>query len=180
MLYALGERKVRCDSDAWFVAHNAVVIGSVRLGDRASVWFGSTVRGDNDLITIGADSNVQDGAVLHTDEGIPLTIGRGVTIGHQVMLHGCTIGDNSLIGIQAVILNQAVIGRNCLIGAGALITEGKRIPDNSLVMGSPGRVVRELNEREIDQLRHAAAHYVEKAGQYRVALQAQDSPVPVE
>ena len=179
MLYALGERKVRCDSESWFVADNAAVIGSVLLGDNASVWFGATVRGDNDLITIGADSNVQDGSVLHTDEGIPLTIGRGVTIGHQVMLHGCTIGDNSLIGIQAVILNRTVIGRNCIIGAGTLIPEGRQIPDNSLVMGTPGRVVRQVSEQEIEQLRWSARHYVERFKRYRSGLHPQDQPLPV-
>lgn len=177
MLYALGERRVRCASDDWFVADNAAVIGSVLLGDNASVWFGATVRGDNDLIAIGADSNVQDGAVLHTDEGIPLTIGRGVTIGHQVMLHGCIIGDNSLIGIQAVILNKAVIGRNCIIGAGALIPEGKEIPDNSLVMGTPGRVVRQVGEQEVEQLRWSARHYVERFKRFRADLQPQDRPL---
>lgn len=176
MLYSLGERRVRCDSDDWFVAENAAVIGLVRLGRNASVWFGATVRGDNDLITIGEDSNVQDGAVLHTDPGIPLTLGRGVTVGHQAMLHGCIVGDNSLIGIQAVILNRAVIGRNCIIGAGALITEGKEIPDNSLVMGSPGKVVRQLTDGQVAGLRRSAEGYVQRFKRYQAQLDPQPMP----
>lgn len=176
MIYALGERRVRCASDDWFVADNAAVIGSVLLGHNASVWFGATVRGDNEPITIGAGSNVQDGSVLHTDEGIPLTIGEHVTIGHQAMLHGCTIGDNSLIGIQAIVLNRAVIGRNCIIGANALIPEGKIIPDGSLVVGSPGRVVRQLGEEEITMLHHAAEHYIARFKLFQTRLQVQHAP----
>ena len=136
----------------------------------SSVWFNVVIRGDNDRITIGARSNVQDGSVLHTDGGIRLNVGEGVTIGHQAMLHGCTIGDNTLVGIQAVILNRAVIGRDCLIGAGALIPEGKVIPDGSLVMGSPGKVVRELNPQERQMLQLSAAHYVHNAQRYRDKL----------
>ena len=132
----------------------------------ASVWFGCVLRGDNDDIIIGERSNIQDGSVLHTDPGIKLTVGQDVTVGHQVMLHGCTIGDNSLIGIQAVVLNRAVIGRNCIIGAGALIPEGKVIPDNSVVMGMPGKVVKENPESAAAMLKMQAAHYVQNAQRY--------------
>ncbi|MDX1654993.1 MAG: gamma carbonic anhydrase family protein, partial [Candidatus Competibacteraceae bacterium] len=133
--------------------------------------FNAVVRGDNDIITIGEDSNVQDGSILHTDEGVRLTLGRGVTVGHLVMLHGCTIGDNTLIGIKSVILNHARIGRNCIIGANTLIPEGKEIPDNSLVVGSPGRVVRQLTSEQIEGLRHSAAHYVSNFKRYQQQLQ---------
>lgn len=150
----------------YWIAPGAVVLGRVRLERNASVWFGAVVRGDNDPIVIGENSNVQDGSVLHTDEGVPLTIGRNVTIGHQAMLHGCTVGDNSLIGIKATVLNRAVIGRNCLIGAHALIPEGKVIPDNSLVMGAPGKVVRELDESAVRMLEASALHYVENWRRY--------------
>lgn len=153
-----------------FVADNAVVLGHVILQADTSVWFGATLRGDNEPITIGARSNVQDGCVFHTDPGYPLTLGEGVTVGHQAMLHGCTIGDNSLVGIQAVILNGARIGRNCLIGAGALIPEGKIIPDNSLVIGSPGRVKRELDPEEIAGLARSAAHYVDNGRRFLAGL----------
>ena len=150
----------------YWIAPGAVVLGRVRLERNASVWFGAVVRGDNDPIVIGENSNVQDGSVLHTDEGVPLAIGRNVTIGHQAMLHGCTVGDNSLIGIKATVLNRAVIGRNCLIGAHALIPEGKVIPDNSLVMGAPGKVVRELDEIAVRMLEASALHYVENWRRY--------------
>ncbi|MBC7212321.1 MAG: gamma carbonic anhydrase family protein, partial [Pseudomonas sp.] len=140
--------------------------GKVRLQARASVWFGAVLRGDNELIDIGEDSNVQDGTVMHTDMGAPLTIGCGVTIGHNAMLHGCTVGDYSLIGINAVILNGARIGKHCIIGANALIPEGKEIPDGSLVMGSPGKVVRELTEQQKRMLEASAAHYVHNAQRY--------------
>lgn len=150
----------------YWIAPGAVVLGRVRLERNASVWFGAVVRGDNDPIVIGENSNVQDGSVLHTDEGVPLTIGRNVTIGHQAMLHGCTVGDNSLIGIKATVLNRAVIGKNCLIGAHALIPEGKVIPDNSLVMGAPGKVVRELDEAAVRMLEASALHYVENWRRY--------------
>jgi carbonic anhydrase/acetyltransferase-like protein (isoleucine patch superfamily) len=148
------------EGEGW-IADNAVVMGRVTLKRNASVWYGATVRGDNDPIVIGENSNIQDGSVLHTDIGQPLTIGRDCTIGHLVMLHGCTIGDNSLIGIGSIILNGARIGRNCLIGAKCLITEGKEIPDNSLVMGAPGKVVRELTEAQVQLITASAAHYVE-------------------
>ena len=161
-LYALGDfsPKVPGDKQYW-VAGSAQVMGQVCLKRNSSVWYGAVVRGDNDLIEIGEDSNVQDGSVLHTDHGFPLTIGKGVTIGHQVMLHGCTIGDYSLIGIGATVLNGAKIGRNCIIGAHALITEGKEIPDNSMVVGSPGRVIKTLDASMQDLLRASADHYVE-------------------
>lgn len=173
MLYQLEDRRVETRGDC-FVADNATVVGSVVLGHDVSVWFNVVIRGDTDRIVIGDNSNIQDGSVLHTDEGIELRIGRDVTVGHKVMLHGCTIGDNSLIGINAVILNKARIGRNCLIGANALITEGKEIPDGSLVMGAPGKVVRQLTEEEISGLRHAAEHYVENGRRYREHLKRQD------
>lgn len=154
------------NDDEYWIAPSASVIGRVILKKNASVWFGAVLRGDNDPIVIGENSNVQDGSVLHTDDGVPLTLGANVTIGHQAMLHGCTVGDNSLIGIGAVVLNGAVIGRNCLIGARALITEGKVIPDNSLVMGAPGKVVRELTPEQIEHLAFSARHYVENWKRY--------------
>ncbi len=172
MLYSLGDRRVRCDGD-YFVAPGAIVIGSVVLMHEASVWFNAVVRGDNDVITIGARSNVQDGSVLHTDHGVPLTIGSDVTIGHKVMLHGCEIGDGSLIGINSVVLNGARIGRHCLIGANSLIPEGKEIPDFSLVMGSPGKVVRQLDESRARALAMSAQHYVENWKRYKRDLQQQ-------
>jgi carbonic anhydrase/acetyltransferase-like protein (isoleucine patch superfamily) len=158
--------------DEYWIAPNAVVLGRVILKKNASVWFGATLRGDNDPIVIGDNSNVQDGSVLHTDHGSPLTVGANVTIGHMVMLHGCTIGDNSLIGIGSIVLNGAQIGRNCLIGANSLITEGKVIPDNSMVVGAPGRVVREVSEEQAAILAMSAAHYVHNWRRYRSGLQA--------
>src|SRR5277367_5149521 len=147
--YRLGDREPTLPSEGeYWIAPNAVVAGHVILKRNASVWFGAVLRGDNEPITVGENSNVQDGSVLHTDLGSPLTIGANVTVGHMVMLHGCTIGDNSLIGIGSIILNGARIGKNCLIGAGALIPEGRDIPDNSMVLGSPGRVVREISPEQ--------------------------------
>ncbi len=160
MLYKLGEAEVELAGDDWFVAENAIVVGRVRLENNASVWYHAVLRGDNDLITVGENSNVQDLSVLHTDPGIPLTIGRNVTVGHKVMLHGCTIGDNSLIGINSVVLNGAKIGRDCLVGANSLVTEGKQIPDGSLVLGSPARVVRQLTDEEKAMLLESADIYV--------------------
>jgi carbonic anhydrase/acetyltransferase-like protein (isoleucine patch superfamily) len=157
--YSLGERKVEFRGPDWFIADNATVVGSVVLGNDVSIWFNVVVRGDNDVITIGDNSNVQDNAVLHTDPGILLTLGRDVSVGHLAMLHGCTVGDNSLVGINAVVLNRAVIGKNCLIGSNALIPEGKVIPDGSLVVGSPGRVVRQLELQEIAGLKSIADGY---------------------
>jgi carbonic anhydrase/acetyltransferase-like protein (isoleucine patch superfamily) len=166
MRYSLGERKARLVGAHSYVAPTAVVVGSVVLEEGSSVWFATVVRGDNDVITIGARTNVQDACVLHADAGFPLTIGAEVTVGHQAMLHGCTIGDGTLIGIQAVVLNGAVIGRECIVGAGALIAEGKTIPDRSLVVGSPGRVVRQVTDEEAAGLRKNAEHYVRQARRY--------------
>ena len=150
---------------AW-VADSAQVMGNVVLGEDASIWFGAVLRGDTETITIGQGSNVQDLSVLHADIGSPLTIGDYVTVGHQVMLHGCTIGDNSLIGIQAVVLNNARIGRNCIVGAGSVVTEGKEFPDNSLILGAPARVVRTLDAAAAAQLRQSAEHYVENGRRF--------------
>lgn len=170
MIYSLGERKVKFRGN-FFVAEDATVIGSVVLEDHASVWFHAVVRGDNDLIVVGKNSNVQDSAILHTDPGIPLQIGSHVTIGHMAMLHGCIIGDGTLVGIKSVILNHAVVGKHCLIGANTLITEGKHIPDGSLVMGSPARVIRALTEQEMVGLEASAMRYVDNASRYREQLQ---------
>ena len=167
MIYSLGDRQPEFRGDDYFVADGAVVIGSVVLEQNASIWFNAVLRGDNDLITIGENSNIQDGSVLHTDGGIPLTVGKNVTVGHKVMLHGCTIGDNSLIGINAVVLNGAKIGKGCLIGANSLIPEGKEIPDGSLVMGSPGKVVKQLGPDQIKGLEMSAMHYVENFKRYK-------------
>ncbi len=159
------------EEGAYWIADSADVIGRVRMERNASIWFNAVLRGDNELILVGEGSNIQDGCVLHTDMGSPLTIGRNCTIGHQAMLHGCTIGENSLVGIGATILNNAVIGKNCLIGAHTLIPEGKVIPDNSLVMGAPGKVVRELDEAAIARLAKAAASYVRNWQRYSKGLQ---------
>ena len=170
-LYALEHKSPRLGHDAW-VAENATVIGDVTLHDRASVWFNAVLRGDNDPIVIGAGSNIQDGSVLHTDEGVPLTVGENVTVGHLVMLHGCEVGDGSLVGIKSVVLNRAVIGRSCIIGANSLIPEGKVIPDRSLVIGSPGKVVRTLTDEEVAMLQWSAAHYVRNARRFAHHLKA--------
>lgn len=158
MLYSLDGQKVDAHPDSW-VAPTAAVMGNVKLEKDSSVWWGAVIRGDNDLITVGEGANVQDGSVLHTDPGYPLTIGKNVTIGHMVMLHGCTIGEGSLIGIGSVVLNGAKIGKCCLIGAKSLITEGKEIPDNSLVMGSPGKVVRTFTPEEAQNMMRNADSY---------------------
>ncbi|KIN72471.1 gamma carbonic anhydrase family protein [Sulfitobacter guttiformis] len=168
-IYALGEKSPQIDPSAW-IAPDANIVGNVRLAERTSVWFGCTIRGDNEVISIGAGSNVQENSVFHTDPGCPLTIGENCTIGHKVMLHGCTIGDNSLIGMGATVLNGAKIGKNCLIGAGALITENKVIPDGSLVMGAPGKVVRTLDEAAIAGLTRSAEHYQQNAARFRSDL----------
>lgn len=173
MIYSLGERRLETRGD-YYIADNATVIGSVVLGHNASIWFNAVVRADNDVITIGENSNIQDGSVLHTDHGMPLLIGRNVTVGHKVMLHGCTIGDGSLIGINAVILNGAIIGRGCVIGANALIPEGKVIPDGSLVMGSPGKVVKEVSDAQRAILEMSALHYVENFKRYKKELKRED------
>lgn len=169
MIYRLGDAHLKTQGAYW-IADNATVIGDVTLADNASIWFNAVLRGDNDAIIIGDHSNIQDGAILHTDTGIPLVIGSHVTVGHKAMLHGCTVGDNSLIGINSVILNRARIGKNCIIGANSLVPEGKEIPDNSLVMGSPAKVVRELSEGQIMMLRLSALHYVENFKRYQQQL----------
>lgn len=158
-------------SGCW-VASTANVVGDVRMGENANVWFGATIRGDNEPILIGARTNVQDNAVLHSDPGSPLSIGRACTIGHQAIVHGCTIGDNTLIGMGSIVLNGAVIGSNCLIGAGAVVTEGKVIPDGSLVLGTPGRVVRMLSDAEIENVAGSARHYVENSRYFAGELAA--------
>jgi len=168
-VYALDTMVPRLGPGAW-VADTARVVGDVELGRDASVWFGAVLRGDNALIRVGAGSNVQDGAILHVDPDSALTVGEFVTIGHQAMLHGCTVGDGSLIGIQAIVLNGARIGRGCLIGAGALITEGKEIPDGSVVMGAPGKVVRQLDPADMARLRASAEGYVMRAAMFRDKL----------
>lgn len=170
MIYDLGDRRPDVH-ESCFVAPNATIIGSVVLLRDASVWFAATLRGDSDLITIGEESNIQDGAVLHTDEGIQLEVGPRVTVGHRAMLHGCRVGEGSLIGIGATILNHAVIGKHCLIGAHALIPEGKQIPDRSLVIGAPGRVIRVLDDEAVAKLEDAARHYVDNARRFGLELQ---------
>ena len=164
-LYALTGKSPCVDDSAW-IAPDANIIGNVILGKNTSVWFCTTLRGDNELIDIGAGSNIQESTVMHTDIGYPLTIGENCTIGHKVMLHGCKIGNNSLIGMGAIVLNGATIGDNCLIGAGALITENKVIPDGSLVMGSPGKIVRQLDAEAIQRLRNSALNYQENAKRF--------------
>ena len=172
MIFALGEREPRFIGADHYVADNASIIGSVRLGDQSSVWFNAVLRGDNDWLIVGSRSNIQDGCVLHTDPGIELTVGDGVTIGHKVMLHGCTVGDNAIIGIGSTVLNRASIGRNSIVGANSLVTEGKSYPDGSLIMGSPARVVRELSEEEIGYIEYSAQIYVDNARRFREQLQA--------
>jgi carbonic anhydrase/acetyltransferase-like protein (isoleucine patch superfamily) len=168
-IYELDGKQPTLGTGAW-VADSAQVMGAVELGDNASVWFGAVVRGDTETIKIGKNSNVQDLSVLHSDMGCPLTIGQDVTIGHQVMLHGCTIGDGALIGIQAVILNNAKIGKGCIVGAGSVVTEGKEFPDNSLIIGSPAKVVRALDADSATRLKLSAQHYVENARRFAVGL----------
>ncbi|MCP1168109.1 gamma carbonic anhydrase family protein [Limimaricola litoreus] len=170
-IYALDGETPEIDATAW-VAPGTHVIGRVTLGPGSSVWFGTTIRGDNERISLGENANVQENCVLHTDMGFPLDIGAGVTVGHKAMLHGCTIGENSLIGMGATVLNGAKIGRDCLIGAGALVTEGKEIPDGSLVMGAPGKVVRQLDEAAIGKLRQSALNYRDNAARFRAGLEA--------
>lgn len=170
-LYALGDLHPRLAAGAW-VAPSADLIGDVRLGVRASVWFGAVIRADNTQILIGEESNIQDGSVGHSDPGAPLTIGARVTVGHQAILHGCTIGDGALIGMGARVLNGAVIGERCLVGAGALVTEGKRFEPGMLIVGSPARVLRPLSDQELAMLEMSAAHYAEKAAHYTKALKA--------
>ena len=168
-IFRLDDVAPSIDPTAW-VAESAHVIGSVSLAADTSIWFGAVLRGDSEAIVVGRGSNVQDGSVLHADSGKPTTVGEGVTIGHLVMLHGCTIGDNSLVGIGAVVLNGARIGRNCLVGARALVTEGKTFPDNSLIVGSPATAVRTLTDEQVEGLRWSARHYVENARRFRAGL----------
>jgi len=171
MIYQLDERKPILKGD-YYVAPNAAVIGSVVMEPNSSVWFNVTIRGDNEVITLGENVNVQDGSVIHTDSGKPVVLHRNVSIGHLVMLHGCTIGENSLVGIGAIILDNVTIGRDCLIGAGSLVTPGKTIPDGSVVMGSPGRVLRQMTPEQIEMNTWIAQHYVERATIYRRGLKA--------
>ncbi len=168
-LYQLDDHTPQLAEGAW-VADSAEVMGQVQVGERASIWFNTVVRADNEVICIGAETNIQDGTVLHCDPGKPLHIGQGVTVGHNVMLHGCTVGDHSLIGIGAVILNEAVIGKNCLVGAGALVTEGKTFPDGSMILGSPAKAVRQLTPEQIEGLKRIAQGYVKNAERYRRGL----------
>ena len=173
MIYKLGEHSVQTVGDDFFVAPTADVIGRVILEKHVSIWFGAVIRGDVEEIRIGENSNVQDLSVLHADPGHPLVIGKNVTVGHKVMLHGCSIGDNSLIGINSIILNGAKIGKNCLIGANSLVTEGTVIPDNSLVMGSPAKVVRELSDDEVKLLAYSSKHYIEKSKHFAKELKVE-------
>ena len=170
MRYSLGDVRVQTAGDDYWIAPNATVIGNVKLEKDASVWWNAVIRGDNELITIGEGSNVQDGTIMHTDPGWPLTIGKHVTIGHMAMLHGCTVGDNSLIGIGAVVLNGAKIGKYCIVGGKALITEGKEIPDYSMVMGVPGKVVKTLTQDEAEKYLRGAKHYVANWKRYKANL----------
>ena len=173
MLYSLGDKRVTLVGSGHFIAPNAAVIGLVTLHENSSVWFGCVLRGDVERIEIGAGSNIQDGTVMHADPGFPLVVGRNVTVGHKAMLHGCTIGDGSLVGINAVVLNAARVGRNCLIGANALVTEGMEIPDGSLVLGSPASVRRRLSPPQQQELIQGAEHYVGNAQHFFSVLQEQ-------
>lgn len=168
-IYQLDDLKPIVHSTAW-VADNARIMGNVTLAEDTSVWFGAVLRGDTSTITVGKGSNIQDNSVLHADIGMPLVIGEGVTVGHQVMLHGCTIGNNSLIGIGAIVLNNVKIGNNCLVGAGALVTEGKEFADGSMIIGSPAKAVRMLSPEQIEGLKMSAWHYVNNANRYKAGL----------
>lgn len=172
-LYQLDDLTPAVHESAW-VADSAQVMGNVSLAEDSSVWFGVVIRGDTETIRVGKGSNIQDNSVLHADMGMPLTIGDNVTVGHQVMLHGCTIGDGSLVGIQAVVLNGAKIGKNCLVGAGSLVTEGKEFPDGSMILGSPAKAVRQLTPEQIEGLKMSARHYVENARRYRAGFKKID------
>jgi carbonic anhydrase/acetyltransferase-like protein (isoleucine patch superfamily) len=168
-VYQLGD-DVPQIADSAYVAQEATVVGRVHLGEHASVWPGAVIRADNDDIVVGEGSNVQEGAVLHTDPGLKLVLGDYVTVGHQAMLHGCTIGDGALIGIQAVVLNRAVIGKDCLVGAGAIVTEGKVFPDRSLILGAPAKVVRELSDEDVARMRKGAESYVQRQQLFKTQL----------
>ena len=175
MKYSLGAARVLTDGADYWIAPNAVVMGRVELKKNASIWWNVVIRGDNETIVVGEGSNVQDGSVMHADPGFPLTIGRDVTVGHMVMLHGCSIGDGSLIGIGSIILNGARIGRSCLIGAHTLIAEGKDIPDNSLVMGSPGRIKGSVTPEHLERMRESSAHYVLNWRRYKADLRPDET-----
>lgn len=168
-IYKLDQLTPEIADSAW-VADNAQVMGDVRMAPHSSVWFSSVVRGDTATISIGEGTNIQDGSVLHADVGVPLTIGKHVTVGHMVQLHGCTIGDESLIGIGSIVLNHAKIGKNCLVGAGSLVTEGKEFPDGSMIMGSPAKVVRQLTPEQIEGLRRSAQGYMNNAQRFKAGL----------
>ena len=170
MIYSLGDKQLNRDNLDFWVAPNAAIIGDVTLKKNASVWFGAILRGDNDPIILGENSNIQDNSVCHTDDGMPLIIGDNVTVGHKVILHSCTVGDNSLIGMGSTVLNKAKIGNNCLVGANALVTEGKEFPDNSLIVGSPAKVKRELTDMEKKIIELSALHYVENMKRYKKDL----------
>ncbi len=173
MKYTLGEKQVTLLGSGHFIAPNAAVIGNVTLHENASVWFSCVLRGDSERIEVGANSNIQDGAVLHADAGCPMVVGKNVTVGHNAMLHGCTIGDGSLVGINAVVLNNAKVGKGCLIGANALVTEGMVIPDGSLVLGSPAKIKSSLSEEQQLGLMHNADHYVGNAQRFNAELSEQ-------
>ena len=173
MIYTLGDRRLSAGDNVW-IADNATLIGSVELGNNVSIWFNCVLRADNDVIRIGDDSNIQDGSVLHVDPGAPLTVGKGVTVGHKVMLHGCEIGDYSLIGINAVVLNRVKIGKNCIIGANALVPEGMEIPDGSLVLGSPAKIVKPISDGQRMMLQMSAMHYVENGKRYSKELKVDE------
>lgn len=173
-VYQLDDKIPQVHETAW-IADSAQVMGQVRVDRDASIWFGAVLRGDTELLHLGAGSNIQDASVLHADAGFPVLIGERVTVGHKVMLHGCTIGDGSLIGIGAIVLNGARIGKNCLVGAGALVTEGKAFPDGSMILGSPARVVRQLSAEQVAMLQHGAEHYMANARRFRAGLKRLDA-----
>jgi len=174
-IYALDGDEVALPGEDYFIAPTASLIGKIRLLPEASIWFGAVLRGDNELIEIGKRSNIQDGCICHTDRGYPLTVGDDCTVGHRAVLHGCTIGTNCLIGIGAILLNGSKIGKNCVIGAGALIAEGKEIPDNSLVVGAPGRVMRQVTAEEIARIKQSAAHYAQNGRHYKECLKSRQA-----
>lgn len=170
MIYRLGEKRIEIRGIDYFIADNATIIGSVVIEDNANIWYNAVLRGDIGLITIGEGTNIQDGTVIHTDMDGSVTIGKGVTVGHMATLHNCVIGDNCLIGMGAVILSNARVGKNCIIGAGALVTEGREIPDNSLVLGSPGKIIRQISDKEISDLKATSMRYVENFKRYKKEL----------
>jgi carbonic anhydrase/acetyltransferase-like protein (isoleucine patch superfamily) len=180
VIYSLGDKKIETSNDEYYVAPSACVIGNVRLGVGASVWFNCVIRGDSDWISIGDATNIQDGSIIHTDEGEPVTLGSRVSVGHRALLHGCTVGDSTLIANGAMILDRVSIGRHCLIAAGAMVPPGKIIPDGSVVMGMPGKIVREISDRDRAMIEEIADHYLARGGLYRreLALDPRNTPVP--